>query len=62
MPTGDKWEVVHDVDWERVRRMRISGGWLYQVELDANTQLPDGSTASVLVGWHAPIFVPEVSR
>jgi hypothetical protein len=53
------WELVHDVAYERVRRMPVPGGWLYQTQIDQlhapGEYVPPGAR---VIGWHPPIFVP----
>lgn len=55
-----KWEIIHDVAFERVRRMPVIGGWLYQTEIDQDIESlrHDGERQRV-TGWHPPVFVPE---
>jgi hypothetical protein len=51
MPTGQP----------NVRRLRIPGGWLYQVELDERvySEASDGPGPDYTrEGWHPPVFVP----
>jgi len=56
------WEVVHDVPLERVRRMPVGGGWLYQVEIDqVHAVMREGEPATCVTGWHPPVFVAHVS-
>lgn len=53
------WELVHDVAFDRVRRMRITDGWLYQVEMSSVMVSQAHDTPDVVVsGWHPPVFVP----
>lgn len=59
MPTTKKWETVISPKHETgapsgVRRMRVPGGYLYQVE--HHTETDDDSI--VWVEWSQPVFVP----
>ena len=54
-----RWELLHDVPGERVRRMPAEGGWLYQVELEIQSApLRFLEPATRHSGWHPPVFVP----
>lgn len=58
-----RWEVIHDEESERVRRMPVPGGWLYQVE----TWLwhhpgRDGEPVTYTSGWSPPVFVPTAQE
>ena len=61
---SEQWEMVHDVPYNRVRRMAVPGGWLYQVEvyLEMDFKYVDddaGPISTTQVGWSAVQFVPE---
>lgn len=54
-----KWETLTVATGPDVRRLRISGGWLYQVQLyeditNASSEHPNHQRH----GWHPPVFVP----
>lgn len=52
------WEIIHDVPFERVRRMPVAGGYLIQTEIDEQSEpMREGETATRRFGWHAPIYV-----
>lgn len=54
------WEIICDTGGERVRRMKLTNGWLYQVELDNRHESQEYGAAPVVVtGWHPPVFVPD---
>lgn len=54
------WEIIHDVPFERIRRMAIQGGYLYQVEIDEHQEvMHDGEPSVRRIGWHPPVFVPR---
>lgn len=56
------WEPVVEVKADSdVRRLRVPGGWLYQVVHHAFVEPVDGKPGQWLYGWHAPVFVPDVS-
>lgn len=53
-----KWELVNDEPLERVRRFRVPGGWLYQVEIDQLAESVAHDVQNVhTYGWHPPVFV-----
>lgn len=55
----ESWETVHDEPNDRVRRMAVPGGWLYQVELYmVHNPRVKGEVSSSTHGWTAPVFVP----
>jgi hypothetical protein len=55
---GERWVVVHDEPHERVRRMRVPGGWLYQVEYIGTLESAGTAEARKYIeGWHPPVFV-----
>lgn len=54
------WDLVHDVEFERVRRLAVPGGWLYQTEIDQlHEVLRVGEDSTRVIGWHPPVFVPD---
>lgn len=54
------WEIVHVGTLEKVRRFRVPGGWLYQVELDQREESTAHGVPYVpMFGWGPPVFVPE---
>lgn len=57
---SNQWEIIHDSAFERVRRFRVPGGWLYQVELDmAHEHDGEGEAPTRTTGWSNTVFVPE---
>lgn len=58
---GEGWESVLGGGEDSVRRMRVPGGWLYQVALVTTIEHHEhGKAGSVIYGWQPPVFVPEV--
>lgn len=59
----NKWETVSestgDDSASGVRRLRVPGGWLYQVEAKVEV---DELDAISRIGWSAPVFVPSVGN
>jgi hypothetical protein len=54
-----EWEVINDADFERVRRIAVTGGWLYQVENCGRSESEEhGASVIHHSGWHPPVFVP----
>lgn len=54
MSKNNVWETVCDESFERVRRLRVENGWLYQVQ--SGCEFEGYSSKPV---WHAPVFVPD---
>ena len=46
---------------DNVRRLRVPGGWLYQVEHHAFVDPVEARPGHWIHGWHAPVFVPDVN-
>ncbi len=54
------WEkVVDSGSGERVMRLPVPGGWLYQMEVMEVYKQPHGPD-DIAFGWTSPVFVPEV--
>lgn len=54
------WEMVCDAPRNRVRRLRVHGGWLYQAEGFTVVKSMERDVADMRhCGWTAPVFVPE---
>ncbi len=51
-----KWEIVCNEEPDRVRRFRVVGGYLYQIE---KLDVEDGLSRINHYGWHPPIFVAD---
>jgi hypothetical protein len=59
-PTStNAWQLLADTD-PLARRMRVSSGWLYQVEHVVIVNPVDARPGFYAFGWHAPTFVPEL--
>jgi len=63
------WAVVCDQPGRSVRRFKVPGGWLYQVEI--LTYTIDGVVEDTQLrpvrnshhtGWHPPVFVPDTRQ
>jgi hypothetical protein len=55
------WEIVMESAHESIRRFRVPGGWLYQVQSTVTIEpQAHGEPATIQYGWHPPVFVPEV--
>lgn len=52
----EEWEVVVSEDDNQVRRLEVTGGWLYQVQCGRYIS-PGMSTWAPL--WHPPVFVAD---
>jgi hypothetical protein len=56
-----EWEVINDADFERVRRIAVPGGWLYQVENCSRSESEEHGVSVIHhSGWHPPVFVPAL--
>lgn len=55
--SASPWEVIHDGAGDHVRRVAVTGGWLYQVEMISESRRLEEPTVTH-VGWSAPVFVP----
>lgn len=55
------WEVLPmpSTGEECVRRLKVPGGWLYQVEHRFFLDPVESRPGFWAHGWHAPVFVPE---
>jgi hypothetical protein len=44
-----------------IRRLKVPGGWLYQVESTTYVEMiePNPSAGYYEHGWHTPVFVPD---
>lgn len=40
------------------RRLRVPGGWLYQIE-GGDVTTVSGNPIYERIGWHQPVFVPD---
>ena len=58
-PNHAGWEEVHPEPQARVRRMRVPGGWLYQVEGVTNVLDASRNYLGPMEGWHPPVFVSD---
>lgn len=54
------WATVSDQPNERVRRFKVPGGWLYQVEFtERHESVAPGTYGTYRVSWYPPVFVPS---
>ena len=62
-PVTTEWDLAIDGDdatGPTTRRLRVPGGWLYQVEHHMQIEPIEARPGQNCYGWHAPVFVPEV--
>lgn len=52
-----EWEEFNTPNGDNLRRVKVPGGWLYQVEWKEY----DGGGRVKTRGWHPPTFVPGKS-